>query len=280
MPSNRTQRRLDLLRSTIHDLESVLVGFSGGLDSTFLLAVAVETLGADRAVAATVTGPIFPRRESYESRHLARMLGAEQIIVEAADLDDERFTANPPDRCYYCKRGIFARLLGVARERGLKHVIDGTNADDDRDYRPGLRACRELGVEHPLAAVGMGKADIRALSAEMGLPTRDKPPGACLASRIPYGETITLAKLERIDKAEEALRELGFRQLRVRSHGDVARIEVTPQESIARMLDDRTRVTVVAELKELGFHYVALDLEGYRRGSMNVGLNDDSSHAG
>jgi len=258
------------LREIIGKLGSVVVSFSGGADSTLLLKVALDVLGCDRVLAATAQSPSFPACELEAARESCGRLGARHRVLETNELDDERFAVNPPERCYYCKRELLSSLRAIADEEGLQTVAEGSNLDDARDpFRPGLRATQELGARSPLREAGLTKAHVRELSARLGLPTHDEPSRACLASRVPYGERITRDKLRRIEKAEDLLHEIGFRQLRVRCHGNTARIELDKDEDLSRLLEGATRERVVAELKELGFVYVTLDLEGYRTGSMN-----------
>jgi uncharacterized protein len=232
--------------------------------------VAAEVLG-DRLLAVTAVSETYPESERREAGRLARRLGLRHRFIRTSELGIPGFSSNPPDRCYHCKRELFgklARLARVARREGFAALLDGQNADDTADYRPGARAAAELGVLSPLKAAGLTKREIRELSREMGLPTWKKPAQACLASRFPYGEAITVEKLGRVAAAEEFLRRLGLGQLRVRDHGRLARIEV-PAQDIARLAAPRTRSKVVARLKKLGYTWVALDLQGYRTGSMN-----------
>ncbi|MBM4143157.1 MAG: ATP-dependent sacrificial sulfur transferase LarE [Lentisphaerae bacterium] len=267
-----TRRKLDRLRALLRATDGLAVAYSGGVDSTFLAAVAAAELG-DRALAVTALSPTYPAREQAEAGELAARIGIRQVTVESNELEIPGFSDNPPERCYYCKRELFAVLRRAAREHGLGAVADGTNADDLRDYRPGRRAARESGVMSPLLEAGLGKDEIRALSRDMGLPTADKPAQACLASRFPYGSRITAAKLAQVDAVERVLRESGFRQVRVRHHGETARIEVGAAE-IARLLDAPLRAKVVCAGKAAGFAYVTLDLQGYRTGSLNETLTD------
>ena len=267
---NDREVKLERLRAQLREIGSAAVAFSSGVDSTFLLRVAHEELG-ENVVAVTARSHSFPKRELDEAAAFCAREGVRHEIIDSEELDIPGFVANPPDRCYHCKKALFGKLIAFAQANGLAAVLEGSNMDDDGDYRPGRRAIMELGVASPLHDAGLTKAEIRALSKRMGLPTADKPSFACLASRFPYGERITAGGLERVERAEQWLMDagLGLAQLRVRSHGDMARIEVPPAD-IPRLA---TRAEeIAAALKSFGFTYVALDLQGYRTGSLNETL--------
>lgn len=258
--------KTDKLRAILADMDGCVIGFSGGVDSTLLFAVAAEVLG-DRALAVTATSKTYPERELNEARELALQIGGRHLVVESEELDIPEFRHNPRNRCYYCKKELFGKLRAIAAQEGLEHVLDGTNVDDAGDHRPGRTAAAELQVRSPLEEAGFTKQDIRDLSRDMGLPTWDKPAFACLSSRFPYGTAITPERVGQVGIAEESLRGLGFRTLRVRYHGTVARIELGEDEF--ERATGTLRNDVVKLVKAAGFTYVALDLQGYRTGAMN-----------
>ncbi|RMF72932.1 MAG: ATP-dependent sacrificial sulfur transferase LarE [Planctomycetota bacterium] len=262
------QPRYSALQDRLRELRSVLVAFSGGVDSAFVLKAAVDTLGPQRVLAVTARSPAVPRGELAAVGALAAEIGATHEFIDTGEFDDPNYVANPENRCFFCKSELYASLAPLARERGLAHVINGVNADDLGDYRPGLTAAENHGVVAPLADCGVGKAELRAMAAALGLSIHDKPASPCLSSRVQYGEQITPEKLRRIDAAESFLRSLGFRELRVRHHDTLARIEVPPEE-IARFVDAKLRERIDVELRRLGYQYVTLDLRGFRSGSMN-----------
>ena len=267
----RSLKKYRELKEYLRSLDSVAVAFSSGVDSTFLLYAAKEALG-DRAMAVTASSHSFPERELKEAIEYCRNLGVKHVIVRTDELAIEGFSENPQNRCYLCKRHFFEEIIQTARDRGFKEVVEGSNLDDNGDYRPGLLAIKELSVKSPLRTVGFTKQEIRDLSEYLQLPTWDKPSYACLASRFPYGETITEKKLHMVDRAEQLLLDMGFSQMRVRIHGDMARIELLP-EAFGRFMEESVRLTVYKKFKEYGFSYVALDILGYRTGSMNEVLH-------
>ncbi|MEA4924564.1 MAG: ATP-dependent sacrificial sulfur transferase LarE [Syntrophomonadaceae bacterium] len=260
-------RKLNDLQNLIRSMDSLAVAFSGGVDSTFLLKVAHEVLG-DKVVAVTARSSTYPAREFQAALDFVNNAGIKHLVITTDELDIEGFADNPPNRCYICKRELFRQMVEIARRNNISFVADGSNFDDINDYRPGMKALSELNIASPLREAGMTKQDIRLLSKEMGLPTWNKPAFACLASRIPYGQKIDHKKLSMIEKAEQYLLDLGFEQVRVRHHGDIARIEVSPPERL-RFAQENIMDQVDDYFRQIGFAYTALDLKGYRTGSMN-----------
>ncbi|HEX6819696.1 MAG TPA: ATP-dependent sacrificial sulfur transferase LarE [Ktedonobacterales bacterium] len=258
------------LRTILHDLQSVLVAYSGGVDSALLLKVATDVLGA-RAVGALASSPAYDEEETTDAEQLAERMGARLVRLQTDELDDPRYVANGADRCYFCKAELFEKLEPLARKLGLLAIAYGMNRDDRKDWRPGQRAAREHAVRAPLDEAELTKTDVRALARHLGLPVWDKPALACYSSRIPYGTPVTVEALTQIGRAERALRQLGLRQVRVRHHGQVARIELDPTD-FACLLEGELREQVVSGVRAAGYLYVTLDLAGYRSGSLNEAL--------
>jgi uncharacterized protein len=263
--------KYEALKENLRSLGSVAVAFSSGVDSTFLLQVAHDVLG-DQAIAVTASSCSFPKRELTEAKEFCEKRGIRHIVCQSEELDIEGFRQNPTNRCYLCKHELFEKIWEIAREHQIAAVAEGSNMDDNGDYRPGLIAVKELGVKSPLRETELSKAEIRELSKELGLPTWDKQSFACLSSRFVYGETIDEEKLSMVDRAEQLLLDMGFHQVRVRIHGKMARIEVLSEE-LERMILPDIRSRVTEALKSYGFTYVTLDLMGYRMGSMNETIN-------
>ncbi|MDF2963893.1 MAG: ATP-utilizing protein [Paenibacillus sp.] len=266
------EQKYEKLGDILRAMDQVVVAFSGGVDSAFLLKAAIEFLGPERVLAITADSETYPVREKEEAIALAKELGAQHTVIHTSELDIPGYAENPTNRCYFCKNSLFDHLIPIAKERGYNHVIFGAIADDLGEHRPGLQAAHEQGVRAPLLEAGIKKSEIRHMSRQFGLRTWDKPSFACLSSRIPYGEAITALKLSMIDQAEDFLIQLGFRQVRVRQHDNLARIEVPPAD-LAEVL--AVADTVHAKLKEIGYTYVTMDLKGYRSGSLNEVLSPE-----
>lgn len=264
--------KYEQLKALLRDMGRVLIAFSGGVDSSFLLKVAHDVLG-EQVLAVIATSDTYPEKEIQEAKLLAEQMGVEYQVIESCEMDNPDFVKNPPDRCYYCKTELFSKLRGIADERSIPHVLDGSNFEDTGDFRPGSKAAQELSVRSPLKEAGLVKSEIRELSHRLGLPTWNKPAMACLSSRFPYYSEINSPALKQIAQAEEFLRSLGLVQLRVRHHDEMARIEV-PGEDIPRLMEAGLRAQVVERFKELGYTYVTLDLSGYRTGSLNETLSE------
>jgi uncharacterized protein len=267
------QEKFQLLKDNIKKRGSAAIAFSGGVDSTFLVRVAHEVLG-DKLIAITATSSTYPERELKEAIKYAEDMGIKHNIISSEELDIEGFASNPKNRCYYCKKELFTKIKEVAKENGMEYVFDGANYDDIGDFRPGMQAAKELEVISPLKEAQLTKADIRELSKNLGLPTWDKPAFACLSSRFPYGKQITISKLKMVEEAEQFLLDMDIRQVRVRHHEEIARIEVSPEERI-KFFDMEVMDKIGEKFRKIGFSYTALDVLGYRTGSMNEVLSSE-----
>lgn len=266
--TEKKQKLYDILRT----MDQAIVAFSAGIDSTFVLACAKEVLG-DRVLAVTAASETFPERELQEAIDLAKQFGVRHEIIEIKEMENPKFVANNPDRCYHCKAGLYSSLTALARERAIPNVLDGANMDDLGDYRPGRQAAKEYEIRSVLQEAELYKEELRELARDMGIPNWDKPSFACLSSRIPYGNLITLDKVGQLDRGEDQLRALGFKQIRIRHHDTIARVEV-PRDEFAKAIEYADKITAI--LKEEGFTYVTLDLQGYRSGSMNETLKQQA----
>lgn len=268
MADTVVETNLDRARGVLRSLERVAVAFSGGVDSTFVLKLAVDTLGPENVLAVTGRSPSVAAAELEDARSLAEAIGVEQVVIDTREFDNPDYVANPTDRCYHCKTELYDRMAEVLASRGHWRIVNGANADDLGDWRPGLKAAGEHAVRAPCAEAGLTKAEIRELSAEWSLPTHDKPASPCLSSRVPYGQAVTPAKLRMIERAEAVLRGLGFRECRVRHHETLARIEV-PVDRVAELAGSDLRTKIDVAFREIGYQHVTVDLRGFRSGSLN-----------
>ncbi|SFE54332.1 ATP-dependent sacrificial sulfur transferase LarE [Alteribacillus iranensis] len=264
------EQKLENLQEILRQLDTIVIAFSGGVDSTFLLKVSLETLGKDNVLAVTADSETYPFEELEEAKQLAKQLGARHEIIETSELNIPGYSENTPNRCYFCKKSLFDHLIPIMHSQGYKNMAFGLIADDMGEHRPGVKAAKEYNVRGPLHEAELYKNEIRELSQQMGLPTWDKPSFACLSSRIAYGEKITIDKLRKVHESEKAIKNLGIRQVRVRTHGDTARIEVEPSEMSTLL---KYHETLTEQLTEIGYTYVTMDLKGYKSGSMNKVLS-------
>lgn len=262
------ESKIKNLETILKPMNKVLVAFSGGVDSTFLLKLAKESLGEKGVIAVTATSPLYPSREVEFAKRIAKEIGVRHILVESNELQIEGFSKNPPHRCYLCKKELFGKLRRVAQDEKIVHIVEGSTLDDEKDHRPGRMAIKELEIRSPLREASFSKEEVRKASRELGLSTWDKPSFACLASRFPYHCEITEEELRKVNEAEEFLMGLGFKQVRVRHYKELARIELYPEE-ITRLIEESIREKVVSHFKNIGYKYVTLDLQGFRSGSMN-----------
>ena len=263
-----TDEKHEQLKKIFRSMGRVIVAYSGGVDSTLLLKVATEALGTGNVLAVTAFSPLYPERELTLAKETAQSIGVKHLLIESNELEIDGFSKNPPNRCYYCKKELFEKLVKLARDREIPWVVEGSTLDDEKDHRPGRKAIQELGIRSPLQEASFTKSEVRELSKKLNLPTWDKPSFACLASRFPYGEDITQEGLRMVDEAEDFLFGLGFKQVRVRHYHDLARIELF-QEEMGRLMEKSLRDKVVSHLKRIGYRYITLDLQGFRSGSMN-----------